>query len=100
MGDICKNKLFKENEYVVFGDPTNKRAWLLNIGFQVNKNNTVWELFGCYICGPYKEETFFKLKDITIEGTDLVKEIQTSFNYYKLVCKTDDVIANIGFGLS
>jgi len=37
MGDICKNKLFKENEYVVFGDPTNKRAWLLNMDFKLIK---------------------------------------------------------------
>lgn len=98
MGDICKNKLFKENEYVIFGDPTNNRSWLLNIGFEVNKENTKWELYGCYVYGPYNEETFFKISDIIPDN--IVKEIQTSFNYFKLVCKTDDVVATIGFSLS
>lgn len=100
MGDICKNKIFKVDDYVIFGDPTNKTSWLLNIGFEVIKDNTMWELYGCYVYGPYNEETFFKLADIIIDNKNIVKEIQTSFNYYKLVCKTDDVVATIGFGLS
>lgn len=99
MSVVCNNKRFNEEDFIEFGNGLSETNWLLNIGVNVNKQ-CVFDLYCAKIGVHIPEKVYFYQKTLTIDSLSSVTELQTTFNYFKLVSKTNDVIATIGYSLS
>ena len=92
MALLCTDRLFNEDESIVF-ESLDSNKWLLQVSI-ISNTLAIFDLF----VSPDKLNWFY-FRTINMDNLNNTFEFQTSYNKFKLVCKSAECTVSIAYGL-